>query len=217
MRAPEPRGKKRTPASEETRNRILDAARDLAVEEGFSRFTMERVAERAGVNRLTVYYQFGSKEELLEALFDHLAARGGLDRLPEAFQEPDPLDGLDRFIEIFCAFWASDPVGIRRLRSWAALKPEYEASGHGREPWQREGLLVLVQRIHQAYGTPAEADVEDVVDVLHALLSPESYEKLTRSGRGQHDVAALLKRIVRPILGLGEGRGPTRPDAPSDA
>ncbi len=204
MQPPKRRRGERTTASEETRTRILDAARELAVAEGFSGFTVEKVAERAGVSRMTVYYQFGTKGDLLEALFDHLAARGRIDRLGEAFRQPDPLDALARFIEVFCGFWASDPVGIRRLRSWAALESEYAETGYGRDAWQREGLEVLVGRIRQEYGVPAEEAVVDVVDVLHALLSPESYEKLARGGRGEAEIAALLNRTARSVLGVGD-------------
>jgi AcrR family transcriptional regulator len=39
---------------------------------------------------MTVYYQFHSRLRLLEALYDHLAARGQMFRLAEAFHEPDP-------------------------------------------------------------------------------------------------------------------------------
>ncbi len=188
--------------SDATRARILDAARDLAVTEGFSRFTMEGVAERAGVSRLTVYYQFGSKAELLEAVFDHLAGRGRMDRLPEAFQAADPLEGLRRFIEIFCGFWATDPAGLRRLRSWAALEPGFEQAGRGRDAWQREGLAVLVGRIRKQYGKPAADEEADVIDLLHALLSPESYDKLTGEKRSPAEVTALLERAARELIGL---------------
>src|SRR5690606_33854968 len=202
MERPERQPRRRTAASEETRTRILEAARELAVSEGFSGFTVEKVAERAGVSRMTVYYQFGSRADLLERLFDHLARRGRIERLGEAFRDPDPLSGLDRFIEVFCGFWASDLEGILRLRSWAALEPGYKQTGYGRAPWQREGLHTLVGRIRERYGTPPEEEVEDVVDMLHVLLGPESYEKLTRTGRKEAEVTALLQRTARAVLGI---------------
>ncbi len=192
---------RRTRTSDVTRSRILDAARDLAVEQDFSAFTMEAVAERAGVSRLTVYYQFGSKADLLEALLDHLAGRGRVDRLPEAFREADPLVGLSRFIEVFCGFWASDPVGIRRIRGWATVAPELDAA-RGRDAWQRQGLEVLLGRIRQRYGKPTREELPWVADVLHALLSPESYEKLAVAGRGPEEVARLLEETARRLLGL---------------
>lgn len=194
----------RASGSGETRTRILDAARDLAVAEGFTGFTVRKVAERAGVSRMTVYYQFGSKPDLLEALFDHLAARGRIDRLAEAFRQPDALDALAKFIEVFCGFWASDRVGIRRLRNWAALEPGFEETGRGREAWQREGIEVLVGRIRQEYGVPAEEAAADVVDVLHTLFGFESYDMLARGGRSGEEVSALLNRTARSVLGVGE-------------
>ncbi len=201
---PRDRPRRARTSSDATRARILDAARELAASEGFGRFTMEGVAERAGVSRLTVYYQFGSKADLLEALFDDLAGRGRMDRMPEAFQQADPLAGLERFIEVFCGFWATDPIALRRLRSWAALEPGFEQAGRGRDAWQREGLQVLVKRIRTQYGKPAADEEPAVIDLLHALLSPESYEKLAGQTRTPEEVAGLLKHAARRLLGIDE-------------
>lgn len=48
--------------------RILDAALALAAASGLRHLTMEDVARRAGVGRMTVYRRFGSKAALVEAL-----------------------------------------------------------------------------------------------------------------------------------------------------
>src|SRR2546427_3253240 len=102
-------------AADETRSRILNAARaQLETEASFS---IDAVARRADVARMTVYYQFGSRRGLLEALFDDLAARGGIPQLPSAFQERDAMGGLDRLIEIFAHFWTSPRAVHRRLRA----------------------------------------------------------------------------------------------------
>ena len=52
------------PASE----RILDAALEIAAASGIRALTMDGVADRAGVGRMTVYRRFGSRERLEEAL-----------------------------------------------------------------------------------------------------------------------------------------------------
>ena len=67
-------------AADETRARVLAAARDQLAKE--TSFSIDAVARRADVARMTVYYQFGSKRGLLEALFDLLAARGGCTSFP---------------------------------------------------------------------------------------------------------------------------------------
>src|SRR3954453_9184344 len=48
--------------------RILDAALELCAETGVRHLTMDDVAERAGVGRMTVYRRFGSRERLEEVL-----------------------------------------------------------------------------------------------------------------------------------------------------
>src|SRR5207248_5854931 len=98
---------KRQEAMDQKRLQILQAARQLLLERGFPRFTMEAVAREAGVTRQTVHNQFGSRAALLEALCDFAAIEGGLDRLPEALGQADPLAALEKFVELFVAFWAS--------------------------------------------------------------------------------------------------------------
>jgi len=46
------------------------------------------MARGADASRLTIYYQFKSCPGLLEALYDHLAMRGGMQPMPEVFREP---------------------------------------------------------------------------------------------------------------------------------
>ncbi len=49
-------------------NQILDAALALAAASGLRHLTMDDVARRAGVGRMTVYRRFGSKPALIDAL-----------------------------------------------------------------------------------------------------------------------------------------------------
>ncbi|MDT0323687.1 TetR/AcrR family transcriptional regulator [Streptomyces millisiae] len=54
-----------------TRLRLYEAAVTLIAEQGFSSTTVEQIAERAGVAKGTVYYNFSSKTELFEGLLRH--------------------------------------------------------------------------------------------------------------------------------------------------
>src|SRR5881409_2461166 len=112
-------------AADETRSRILNAARaQLETEASFS---IDAVARQADVARMTVYYQFGSRRGLLEALFDDLADRGRLaDHLAATFHQPQPLEALRQLIAAFVEFWATDRIVTRRVRSLADLDPEFE-------------------------------------------------------------------------------------------
>ncbi len=54
-----------------TRDKLFQAAVTLIAEQGFSSTTVEEIAERAGVAKGTVYYNFASKTELFEELLRH--------------------------------------------------------------------------------------------------------------------------------------------------
>lgn len=62
------------PRSEQTRQLILQAARDLLGEIGYGRLTIADVAARAGAGKSTIYRWWASKGELvLEAVNEHIA------------------------------------------------------------------------------------------------------------------------------------------------
>jgi AcrR family transcriptional regulator len=188
-------------AADETRARILAAARDQLKEE--TSFSIDAVARRADVARMTVYYQFGSKRGLLEALFDLLAARGGLQQLPTAFQQPDPMVALQRLIEIFARFWSSDRVVLRRLRAMAALDPELDQVLRERSEGLRQGLRVIVSRL------PARgAHLADTVDLLFALSSFENFDVLAGPNRTPEEVAPLVKQAAAAIVAANPGSVP---------
>ncbi|RLL70191.1 TetR/AcrR family transcriptional regulator [Streptomyces sp. Z26] len=54
-----------------TRQKLYEAAVTLIAEQGFSSTTVEEIAERAGVAKGTVYYNFRSKNDLFEELLRH--------------------------------------------------------------------------------------------------------------------------------------------------
>ncbi len=60
-----------------TKDRILDAALAEFGEYGYFRTTMDRLAEKAGVAKGTLYWHFKSKEELLFAAIDRQYAKLG--------------------------------------------------------------------------------------------------------------------------------------------
>lgn len=53
-----------------TKRAILDAAGELAAENGITQTTMEQVAQRASVAKGSLYYNFSSKDELFAAFID---------------------------------------------------------------------------------------------------------------------------------------------------
>ena len=60
------------PRSAEADEAILRAALELLAEDGYRALTMERVRERSGVGKATIYRRYSSKEELVAAAIAHL-------------------------------------------------------------------------------------------------------------------------------------------------
>src|SRR3982074_3235752 len=115
----------RTAAAAEKRARVLDAAaRSLREDASISSVSLDAVAKAAGVTRLTVYHQFGSRRGLLEAVFDDIARQGGLTEIADAMAMSDPHAALDRLVEIFCAFWNRDPA-VGRLHEATGPDPGF--------------------------------------------------------------------------------------------
>ena len=56
--------------SPETRARILDAAETLFVEHGLDGTSMRMITSRAGVNLAAINYHFGSKDSLIQEIFE---------------------------------------------------------------------------------------------------------------------------------------------------
>jgi AcrR family transcriptional regulator len=193
-------GKRQEPI-EAARQQVLDAARGLlGGTDRYTAFTVDAVARQADVARATVYYQFGSKAGLLEALCDYLAELGGMSGLAEAFTEPDPRQALRRFVACFGQLWAADRPAMRRLRALAQLDPDVGAVIAARDQRRHQGLTVLAGRLAGTSLTAAEAD--RAVRVLVTLTSFETFDTLAGPDRditaAGSDIVWLCEVALRP-------------------
>lgn len=102
---------------EERRQSILRAAREVFLEEGFHRATVDSIAERAEVSKGTVYLYFESKETLLA----HLLLEGLdslLGYLKEAYAPQRELDAEERLRRLgwaYLQFFQREPLYFRFL------------------------------------------------------------------------------------------------------
>jgi AcrR family transcriptional regulator len=171
----------------QTRARIVAAAGELFLDQGYPRTTVRQIAERAGVAPDTVYATFGSKIRVLTALIDaRLAPRGDAnvtDR-PEAQavrDAPTQRDQLHRFARDI----ASISIGVRpvyeMLRTAASVEPDVapvfaEMDGHRFENMRRVATGL-------ADKGPLRVDVDRAAETIFALASPDVARMLC-DGRG---------------------------------
>ncbi|SCE80927.1 TetR/AcrR family transcriptional regulator [Micromonospora mirobrigensis] len=67
--------------AEQTRRRLLDAARDEFAAVGIAGARVDRIAAAAGSNKAQIYHYFGSKDGLFDAVFEEIA-RTTVDEIP---------------------------------------------------------------------------------------------------------------------------------------
>jgi AcrR family transcriptional regulator len=189
---------KRQAVASETRTRILEAARQLLATESETDLSMEAIARRADVSRLTLYYQFNSRTGLLEALYDYLANRGNMRRMPEVFLEPDPVAAIEKLVSIFVGFWASDPVAIRRLRAMAILDPEI-ANGIQARDARRAHIAgeILKQMVTAERKKFTQQQLNAAATALSMLTGFATYDALASPGHSQKEIIAIIARLAR--------------------
>ncbi|RMI37396.1 TetR/AcrR family transcriptional regulator [Streptomyces triticirhizae] len=115
-----------SPRRSATRQRLYQAAVTLFAEQGVSATSVEQIAERAGVAKGTVYYNFSSKTELFEALL-----RDGIEPLTAALRRSvgaapgGALAALERMADAGLAFVAEHPDLVRLLMAeqWRSSRP----------------------------------------------------------------------------------------------
>jgi AcrR family transcriptional regulator len=191
------RGSRRRAAAERTRARLLKAASaTLAARDGIS---LDAVAKRAGVTRLTVYNQFGSRRALLEAVFDDMAERGGLGRIREAMANPDPHAALRLIVAIFCEFWRVHGGAVWRLHAAGAADPELEEGLRARNQRRWQLLSVLVDRMTER-GHKRREVLSELVDVLFALTSLAFFRELTARGRKINAARRLIQTLTADVV-----------------
>jgi AcrR family transcriptional regulator len=182
----------RRAAVQRTRTSIVAAARKLLTSKrGVTEFSVDAVAEEAGVARMTVYYQFKSKSGLLEALIDDVGNRAEMRRVREVFEESSLERAVDKLAAIYGNLYTRNRLLIRRLQGLSALDADVERAMSERNSWRRELLERLLLR---------SARDGRIVDVLHMLTSFETYDALAGKDRSPSEVAPEIAHLARIVL-----------------
>ncbi|MEV4436388.1 TetR/AcrR family transcriptional regulator [Streptomyces sp. NPDC049585] len=176
-----------------TRRRLFEAAVTLIAEQGFSSTTVDEIAERAGVAKGTVYYNFASKTVLFEELLRH-----GIELLTDSLQAAAD-DTAERGGSRVDALDAMIRAGLDFITRYPALMQLYVAElWRTNRAWQ--STLMHVRR-------KAIAVIESVLRdaVAGGELSEELDVPLTASALfGMVLVAALDWQSFQPERSIDE-------------
>ncbi|MER5613830.1 TetR/AcrR family transcriptional regulator [Streptomyces sp. NPDC002215] len=182
------------------RERLLDAARELLAEGGYSAAGVSALARRAGVATGSVYNHFASKQELLAAVFRHVAGHE-LGAVREAVQaQRGATDQLRALVEVF---------SHRALRSprtaWALLAEPVDPLVEEERLTYRRGYHTLAETVIVAGISAGELPQQNaqlsaaamIGAVGEALLGPLSpVGSRTDPGPVVESITALCLRAV---------------------
>ncbi|MET8676520.1 TetR/AcrR family transcriptional regulator [Streptomyces sp. NPDC004647] len=179
-----------------TRTKLYEAAVTLIAEKGFSSTTVDEIAERAGVAKGTVYYNFASKTELFEELLRHGVGMltASLQRAADetALRNGSQVDALDAMIRAALVF-------IDRYPAFTQL---YVAElWRTNRAWQSTLMVVRQQAV-----AVVETVLRDAVE--GGELNPEIDVQLTAAALvGMVLVAALDWQAFQPERSLDDVHG----------
>lgn len=174
----------------------MAATRALHREVGPAATTITAIAERAGVQRLTVYRHFPEEADLIQACSSDWAADHPLPDPAEWSGMDDPRARLRRALEELYAYFRRGAPMLARV-----LRDEEEVPELARVMERWWGYMAEVAGgLAAGWGVQAEGQRLVRAAVGHALAF-ESWRSLSREGLDDETAAALMVRLVASAAG----------------
>jgi AcrR family transcriptional regulator len=189
------RGRPRDP---ETDASILRAALELFIERGVEGTSMEQIAKRAGVGKLTVYRRWSTKEDLIAQAVEQTVS-ADLVPSPGDIKELDPQQLVEGVIEAAAEMTASPAFRalVARMMGSAVSHPELMAVywKHHVLP-RRELAAALLRRAQQEGTVAADADLDVLIDMMAGAVTWRVLQPNPPDATGMLD---FLKAVYRQV------------------
>lgn len=186
------RKRRRAEQEDQTRLRITEAAVDLHGSVGPARTTIRAVAERAGVQRSTVYRYFPDEEALFGACSAHWAAQHPLPDADAWAAVADPDERLRIALTELYAWFAGGEEMIERVSRdaplVAAMRQPFEAMGM----WFAYAAEVLLRGRPERGARRRRAKAA----IGHAISFPTWRSLVREQGLGEDEAVTLMLGLV---------------------
>lgn len=182
------RMRKRLEDVEETRRRIIDAAVDLHGSVGPSKTTFSAVADRAGVQRSTVYRHFADEEALFGACTSHWLADHPWPTPTDWMVEATADERLELGLRELYRYYAANEAMIANSFRDIDVMPEFVG----------EMMLAQLNRMHDVLvdAWPAGSRGRDLSAAVRHALEFRTWDSLTRHGLSPDEAARLMTAMV---------------------
>jgi AcrR family transcriptional regulator len=201
---------RRQAAADETRRRILRAARELFLERGYTATTMPAIAESAGVAVDTLYATIGPKPAIFRLLIE-TALSGKDEAIPaldrdyvrEMQAEPDPRRKLDRYAHAVRMIQGRLAPLVAHLREAARSEPQLAELWQEISSRRAANMRLFAAELAATGGLRPGLSIEAAADIIWATNSPEFYLLLVHERGWSPDqfeawLADSWKRLLLP-------------------
>jgi AcrR family transcriptional regulator len=201
-----------------TRDDILAAALRIFTEAGSRGATTRRIAAEAGVNEITLFRHFGSKELLLREALRFAGAGANVAGLPES--PTDPAAEL--------AWWCARQLdGLHAVRDLlrTAMAEQHSTPGAGEVACEVPSrmaaeLAAYIRRLQAAGGADPEVDADGASSMLVGALFTDAVTRDLMQARypvPRVTAAALYAGLLLRALAASGGGSPSSREGPAAA
>lgn len=177
---------RRLAQAQATRRRIVDTAKRLFIERGYSAATLEEIAQASDTSLPTLYRLFSSKRTLLKTVLD--VAFGGDDQ-PIAFgdrpevraarTQSDPVALVRAFARIGREFMERSSPIMHIVATAAQVDPDAAQLLDDMRQQRHAGQSRIVDALSNLGALDPDLKIADAVDITYVALSPDVHRILT--------------------------------------
>ncbi|WP_082591776.1 TetR/AcrR family transcriptional regulator [Terrabacter sp. Soil810] len=199
----------RAEAALATRRRIIEAARDMLLRDGYHAMSVSALASTAGVSAQTVYNAVGGKAAVVKAVYDVLLVG---DDAPVAMQDRPEFRAMsaapdrESFVRAYAALCATIYERVGPLLG--VLLAQGPGGDAGLQEFvatidreRRVGNTNALNALDAAHGIPPHLDRERFIDIVWTVTAPEIYDRFVRRCGWTHTMyAAWLAEAVVAVF-----------------
>jgi len=199
----------RAEAAQATRRRIIEAAREMLLRDGYHAMSVSQLAATAEVSAQTVYNAIGGKADVVKAVYDVMLAG---DDEPIAMQDRAEFRAMSQapdregFVRAYAALCATiyervGPLLGVLLAQGAGADAGLQAFVATIDQERRAGNVNALKALEKVHGLPPRLDRQRFIDIVWVVTAPEIYDRFVRRSGWTHQMyAAWLAEALVAIL-----------------
>jgi AcrR family transcriptional regulator len=192
----------RREAAEQTRLRVLHAARDLFAERGYAGTSVSAIARSAGVSVDTLYATVGRKPQLLLAVHDMELAGGGSpvaalqrDYVAQMRAAPSAAEKIAVYADALAERLPRTAPLLASLRAAGETDPECRRVYETVSERRRANMRLLAADLRSTGELRDDLDDDAVADVVWSMNSPDYYLLIRSTGRTAEQYGSIVRDI----------------------